>query len=284
MYPSGPNAHHNNKMKLSQATTALVLLLHAAAAAPRSSERQEQRRLKSKSTGAIGGSGKGSKGSKSSKGTAGTAAGNNIVFTPGLFPTAAPTESAAPSDGSATASPTGSPSDNPSHQPSHEQLPLAFEDNCISDFERCEFYKKFMPNPKDLVSGQPREFSIEEQEVICRANHPVFDRELTTKAHDACVILAIEEIGFPTCYAPGEPCPACGVQNANDATDCGKGRFPQAALEWYTHLYGSRCFQGCEMYRCLVSDWDPNDEVNDCLLYTSPSPRDRTRSRMPSSA
>ena len=24
--------------------------------------------------------------------------------------------------------------------------------------------------------------------------------------------------------------------------------------------------------------------VNDCLLYTSPSPRDRTRSRMPSSA
>ena len=27
-----------------------------------------------------------------------------------------------------------------------------------------------------------------------------------------------------------------------------------------------------------------NNEANDCLLYTSPSPRDRTRSRMPSSA
>ena len=27
-----------------------------------------------------------------------------------------------------------------------------------------------------------------------------------------------------------------------------------------------------------------NDYVNSCLLYTSPSPRDRTRSRMPSSA
>ena len=26
------------------------------------------------------------------------------------------------------------------------------------------------------------------------------------------------------------------------------------------------------------------DKVNTCLLYTSPSPRDRTRSRMPSSA
>ena len=26
------------------------------------------------------------------------------------------------------------------------------------------------------------------------------------------------------------------------------------------------------------------DQIGDCLLYTSPSPRDRTRSRMPSSA
>ena len=31
----------------------------------------------------------------------------------------------------------------------------------------------------------------------------------------------------------------------------------------------------------LVNDFGEN---NDCLLYTSPSPRDRTRSRMPSSA
>ena len=39
-------------------------------------------------------------------------------------------------------------------------------------------------------------------------------------------------------------------------------------------------------------DWNAVDEVflgcanqaGDCLLYTSPSPRDRTRSRMPSSA
>ena len=29
---------------------------------------------------------------------------------------------------------------------------------------------------------------------------------------------------------------------------------------------------------------DEADNVDDCLLYTSPSPRDRTRSRMPSSA
>ena len=35
----------------------------------------------------------------------------------------------------------------------------------------------------------------------------------------------------------------------------------------------------------LVKQWDiPTGESFVCLLYTSPSPRDRTRSRMPSSA
>ena len=34
----------------------------------------------------------------------------------------------------------------------------------------------------------------------------------------------------------------------------------------------------------VISDVYENNRVQDCLLYTSPSPRDRTRSRMPSSA
>ena len=33
-----------------------------------------------------------------------------------------------------------------------------------------------------------------------------------------------------------------------------------------------------------MSSHFPADLINSCLLYTSPSPRDRTRSRMPSSA
>ena len=41
-------------------------------------------------------------------------------------------------------------------------------------------------------------------------------------------------------------------------------------------------------YHCFLSinndDDDDDDDNNNCLLYTSPSPRDRTRSRMPSSA
>ena len=43
-----------------------------------------------------------------------------------------------------------------------------------------------------------------------------------------------------------------------------------------THLSITKCF--LPLYRL------PNGIPSNCLLYTSPSPRDRTRSRMPSSA
>ena len=36
--------------------------------------------------------------------------------------------------------------------------------------------------------------------------------------------------------------------------------------------------------RVLVDNYTDSDEVSTCLLYTSPSPRDRQKSRMPSSA
>ena len=41
-------------------------------------------------------------------------------------------------------------------------------------------------------------------------------------------------------------------------------------------------FKASESYRGLVESLQR--QINYCLLYTSPSPRDRTRSRMPSSA
>ena len=37
-------------------------------------------------------------------------------------------------------------------------------------------------------------------------------------------------------------------------------------------------------YRPKIGVGDFNTKTRNCLLYTSPSPRDRTRSRMPSSA
>ena len=42
-----------------------------------------------------------------------------------------------------------------------------------------------------------------------------------------------------------------------------------------------------QLYRISTMYWDDKygtETVSGCLLYTSPSPRDRTRSRMPSSA
>ena len=39
-----------------------------------------------------------------------------------------------------------------------------------------------------------------------------------------------------------------------------------------------------ELHKKEIWDWKQKPNTPNCLLYTSPSPRDRTRSRMPSSA
>ena len=51
-----------------------------------------------------------------------------------------------------------------------------------------------------------------------------------------------------------------------------------AALAWF--LADERALHGEQTARIA----DLESRLRDCLLYTSPSPRDRTRSRMPSSA
>ena len=58
----------------------------------------------------------------------------------------------------------------------------------------------------------------------------------------------------------------------------GSGSSPFAARERAGHLdYSGMKYKG-------KIEEDPNGLYFYCLLYTSPSPRDRTRSRMPSSA
>ena len=44
------------------------------------------------------------------------------------------------------------------------------------------------------------------------------------------------------------------------------------------------CISKCDLARVCRSEAEAASEPGICLLYTSPSPRDRTRSRMPSSA
>ena len=62
----------------------------------------------------------------------------------------------------------------------------------------------------------------------------------------------------------GTVCRTCGIIFLN----------PQLSDEQITALYSKEYFEGD--FRC--------GHTGSCLLYTSPSPRDRTRSRMPSSA
>ena len=49
-------------------------------------------------------------------------------------------------------------------------------------------------------------------------------------------------------------------------------------LDMHLNEYGNRIVADA------VAKWIAEEQVFGCLLYTSPSPRDRTRSRMPSSA
>ena len=64
--------------------------------------------------------------------------------------------------------------------------------------------------------------------------------------------------------------------------------------KWYSHLYSHLAAVEGELQRQVailenlpkakIEDIKDTEKLYDCLLYTSPSPRDRSLSRMPSSA
>ena len=51
-----------------------------------------------------------------------------------------------------------------------------------------------------------------------------------------------------------------------------------------THFYHKRIIEYCERPFESIQEMNETLHNNCCLLYTSPSPRDRQKSRMPSSA
>ena len=55
-------------------------------------------------------------------------------------------------------------------------------------------------------------------------------------------------------------------------------------LSFYSHAFLHGPSERHGLYSKANSEWLPNVETVVCLLYTSPSPRDATLSRMPSSA
>ena len=52
----------------------------------------------------------------------------------------------------------------------------------------------------------------------------------------------------------------------------------------YEDIETTRMFESYHEEKAIYFVIEENGQVKGCLLYTSPSPRDRTRSRMPSSA
>ena len=69
------------------------------------------------------------------------------------------------------------------------------------------------------------------------------------------------------------------------ALENGSEDAPRQAVDAYRHHFGTEV-EGdvLDFARTLVSRVSDNQHKVDCLLYTSPSPRDATLSRMPSSA
>ena len=74
-------------------------------------------------------------------------------------------------------------------------------------------------------------------------------------------------------------------QEANEA------KYQKAYKAWQKEIgkWAITNFSKAENLRTNYRSWNKTlnvdfDIITDCLLYTSPSPRDRTRSRMPSSA
>ena len=72
-------------------------------------------------------------------------------------------------------------------------------------------------------------------------------------------------------YAPNAQYTVFSVQNTESATTA------NITMKYYNRAGG--------LDATITDTIPPNGQkMYDCLLYTSPSPRDRTRSRMPSSA
>ena len=80
----------------------------------------------------------------------------------------------------------------------------------------------------------------------------------------------------------------CSEKNLIDFSEMGsalfKSLFPNEKAKLSLLNIGSEEIKGTGILKSTYAKLKQLDQFGDCLLYTSPSPRDRTRSRMPSSA
>ena len=73
-------------------------------------------------------------------------------------------------------------------------------------------------------------------------------------------------------------------QRARDYLAAFRGRWPRCDVAFASKSFPCTAVQRVMVEEGLHLDVAGGGEILTCLLYTSPSPRDRTRSRMPSSA
>ena len=75
-----------------------------------------------------------------------------------------------------------------------------------------------------------------------------------------------------------------GSQKYEDAAECFQDAGKMFVLAKSFDEAGKAYLRAAEMFEKTKSDFDTGSVLTSCLLYTSPSPRDRQKSRMPSSA
>ena len=88
------------------------------------------------------------------------------------------------------------------------------------------------------------------------------------------VVLPVEPAAAAVPYLTAEPDGSWSFSLAEDAVVYGLGEMPRGINKRGWHYITNNTDEARHS----------EDKLSYCLLYTSPSPRDRTRSRMPSSA
>ena len=83
----------------------------------------------------------------------------------------------------------------------------------------------------------------------------------------------------PSCVKPDRTSTDCEVPPKSNAEDAYGVHYP-IPKDWGTKDFNDLDWEGATLY----TNEDIGGSLNSCLLYTSPSPRDATLSRMPSSA
>ena len=132
-------------------------------------------------------------------------------------------------------------------------------------------------NTPSVTNGQLLSDGVSSQAMLCLSNARLVLKERVIHGYISVVDGVIQELG------EGRHVPAGAVDCAGDHVIPGLVELHTDNLE--RHLEPRPGVNWPHLSAILAHDAElASTGITTCLLYTSPSPRDRTRSRMPSSA